>query len=167
MLDKILDIIARDGGITVFNLLPPELLNEYMTAIEPHMSDRKLYDSKATHEESGDAFFSEGSQRVHTTAVIPGSHLWPSDRAPKVEEGTYAEMEPRSALFTLGCTYTWSLIWRIATPIEIARTLPEDILKLADYSKAVSGVGFVEDHESPLEYLHNDNTGIGAFEVTV
>ncbi|GAB7327945.1 hypothetical protein MBLNU13_g11713t1 [Cladosporium sp. NU13] len=65
MLDKILDIIARDGGITVFNLLPPELLNEYMTAIEPHMSDRKLYDSKATHEESGDAFFSEGSQRVH------------------------------------------------------------------------------------------------------
>ncbi|KAM0701712.1 hypothetical protein Q7P35_010621 [Cladosporium inversicolor] len=143
-LDKILDIIAHDGGIIVSNLLSPELLNECMTAIEPHMSGRKLYDSKATHEELGDAFFSEGSQRVYksgymlgstaalrlvpgatsqplhrdqvayqvrpdpsnplftpvvgcliagsrctykngATAVIPGSHLWASDRAPKVE----------------------------------------------------------------------------------
>ena len=64
-LDKILDIIARDGGIIVSNVLSPELLNECMTAIEPHMSGRKLYDSKATHEELGDAFFPEGSQRVY------------------------------------------------------------------------------------------------------
>lgn len=64
-LDKILDIIARDGGIIVSNSLSPELLNECMTAIEPHMSGRKLYDSKATHEELGDAFFPEGSQRVY------------------------------------------------------------------------------------------------------
>ena len=65
--DKILDIIARDGGIIVSNLLSPELLNECMTAIEPHMSGRKLYDSKATHEELGDAFFPEGSQRVYVS----------------------------------------------------------------------------------------------------
>ena len=39
------------------------------------------------------------------TAVIPGSHLWGPDRAPKVEECTYAEMEPGSALFTLGCKF--------------------------------------------------------------
>jgi hypothetical protein len=39
------------------------------------------------------------------TAVIPGSHLWGTDRAPKVDEVTYAEMEPGSALFTLGCEY--------------------------------------------------------------
>jgi hypothetical protein len=39
------------------------------------------------------------------TAVIPGSHLWGTDRAPKVDEVTYAEMEPGSALFTLGCKY--------------------------------------------------------------
>jgi hypothetical protein len=32
-------------------------------------------------------------------------------------------------------------------------------------AKAISGVGFVEDHQSPLEYLHNSNTGIGAFKV--
>lgn len=40
---------------------------------------------------------------LQATAVIPGSHLWPPSRAPKVEECTYAEMEPGSALFTLGC----------------------------------------------------------------
>lgn len=37
------------------------------------------------------------------TRVIPGSHLWGTDRAPKPEEAVYAEMEPGSALFTLGC----------------------------------------------------------------
>lgn len=42
---------------------------------------------------------------IQATAVIPGSHLWGTDRAPKVDEVTYAEMEPGSALFTLGCEY--------------------------------------------------------------
>lgn len=64
-LNRILDTIARDGGIILSNLLSPGLLNECMAAIEPHMSGRKLYDSKATHEELGDAFFPEGSQRVY------------------------------------------------------------------------------------------------------
>jgi len=43
--------------------------------------------------------------RSQATAVIPSSHLWGTDRAPKVDEVTYAEMEPGSALFTLGCEY--------------------------------------------------------------
>lgn len=64
-LDKILDIIARDGGIVISNLLSPELLDDCMAAIEPHMSGRKLYDSKATHQELGDSFFPEGSRRVY------------------------------------------------------------------------------------------------------
>jgi hypothetical protein len=45
------------------------------------------------------------AESMQATAVIPGSHLWASDRVPKVEECTYAEMEPGSALFTLGCRY--------------------------------------------------------------
>lgn len=49
-LDRILDTISRDGGIIVSNLLSPGLSNECVAAIEPHMSGRKLYDSKATHE---------------------------------------------------------------------------------------------------------------------
>ena len=41
--------------------------------------------------------------RNGATRVIPGSHLWGADRAPKLEEAVYAEMEAGSALFTLGC----------------------------------------------------------------
>lgn len=98
------------------------------------------------------------------TAVIPGSHLWGPDRYPKKEECTYAEMEPGSALFCLGSTYhaageniceptdpdalrTLFAVFGqrdyyrqdqeeiLSTPIEIARKLPQDILKLAGYRK--------------------------------
>lgn len=51
------------------------------------------------------------SDVFQATAVIPGSHLWGTDRAPKIGEVTYAEMEPGSALFTLGCKYSpWQLM---------------------------------------------------------
>ncbi|PTU21333.1 hypothetical protein P175DRAFT_0476293 [Aspergillus ochraceoroseus IBT 24754] len=297
-LDKINDIIARDGGVIVSNFLSPELLTELMTAIEPFFLDRKIYNSKATHGELGPDFFPYGSQRVyallakipdqivkiirlpvwqgvmahflndefasytgetlvsqksgymlatsaalrlvpgakpqplhrdqlayHTrpdpanplftpmlgcliagskstykngaTAVIPGSHLWGSDRMPNVEECTYAEMEAGSALFTLGSTYhgaggnqcettdpnalrTLFAVFghmlpsqrdyfrrnqdeTASTPMDIVRTFSPDILRLAGYEKAVGGVGYVEDHQSPSEFLHRDDCGIGKF----
>ncbi|CAD6583319.1 MAG: hypothetical protein CYPHOPRED_002336 [Cyphobasidiales sp. Tagirdzhanova-0007] len=125
------------------------------------------------------------------TAVIPGSHLWNTDRAPKVEECAFAEMEPGSALFTLGSTYhgagenvcdptdpdairtLFAVFGRavfptfakqrdyfrrdqeevMSTPIEVARELPDDILRLAGYYKAIGGVGYVEDHQNPVEFL--------------
>lgn len=49
---------------------------------------------------------SKTTVRNGATRVIPGSHLWGCDRAPKLEEAVYAEMEPGSALFTLGCKKT-------------------------------------------------------------
>nr|XP_019050669.1 phytanoyl-CoA dioxygenase [Kwoniella bestiolae CBS 10118]OCF29599.1 phytanoyl-CoA dioxygenase [Kwoniella bestiolae CBS 10118] len=289
-LEKIYEIIERDGGVIVKNMLSPELLAECMGAIEPHFQTRETYKSKATHEELGADFFPEGSKRVYAllskipeqltkimrldvwqgimgrflndeyysytgenllpqksgymlastaalrlvpgakpqplhrdqiaymvrpdpsnplftpmvgcliagskctykngaTAVIPGSHLWGPERAPKREECTYAEMEPGSALFCLGSTYhaagenicdptdedalrTLFAVFAqrdyyrqdqeevLSTPIEIARKLPEDILKLSGYYKAVGGVGYVEDHQSPHEFLQTDY-GIG------
>ncbi|KAL4778205.1 hypothetical protein BJX76DRAFT_366588 [Aspergillus varians] len=292
-LEKIIEIIEKDGGVIVSNFLAPELLKECMDAIEPFFQGRKTYDSKATHDELGPDFFPEGSQRVYAllakipdqvikimrlpvwqgimgqflndefasytgdklipqksgymlantaalrlvpgakpqplhrdqiayqtrpdpnnpfftpmlgcliagskstykngaTAVIPGSHLWGPERMPKPEECTYAEMEPGSALFTLGSTYhgagenkcekTDPLAFRtlfavfgqrdyfrqdqeevLSTPIEIARRLPDDILRLAGYYKAVGGVGYVEDHQSPYEFLHTDGLGAGKF----
>ncbi|CZR69538.1 uncharacterized protein PAC_19438 [Phialocephala subalpina] len=268
-----------------------EKILDIVEAGEPQFSSRKLYDSKATHEELGDGFFPEGSQRVYVsqsvsketlrrltfqvgllakipdqlikimrppvwqgimdcfeatrplltdrllsqksgymlastaalrltpgaksqplhrdqiaylvrtdptnslftpvigcliagsnstykngaTAVIPGSHLWGPERAPKVDECVYAEMAPGSALFTLGCgvlqTMMWLFLtfpdnhlpwsWRkqdqdevLSTPVEIARRLPEDILKLAGYYKAVGGVGYVEDTSTQGERKH-------------
>ncbi|KAI1829237.1 hypothetical protein DTO006G1_9827 [Penicillium roqueforti] len=146
------------------------------------------------------------------TAVISGSHLWGPERIPKVEECTYAEMEPGSALFTLGCkstptqsnplldsdlihdvtyldspfflylaTYhgagenkcdkTDPLALRtlfavfgqrdyfrqdqeevLSTPIEIARRLPEDILKIAGYLE-VELTYALEQQTKPLAEL--------------
>ncbi|EWG52004.1 hypothetical protein FVEG_16899 [Fusarium verticillioides 7600] len=51
----------------------------------------------------------------------------------------------------------------LSAPIEIARTLPEDILRLAGYYKAVSGVGYVEDHQNPVEFMQKEENGIGKF----
>ncbi|WVQ79665.1 hypothetical protein IAT38_001765 [Cryptococcus sp. DSM 104549] len=291
-LEKIYEIIARDGGVIVKNFLTPDLLQETMASIEPHFAARKIYDGKSTHNELGEDFFPEGSLRVYgllnkipdalikilrlpvwegvmsrflddeyysytgekflpqksghmlastaalrlvpgakpqplhrdqiafqtrpdpsnplftpmvgcliagskctykngATAVIPGSHLWGPDRAPKVSECTYAEMEAGSALFSLGSLYhgagenkceeadpdalrTLFAVFGqrdyfrqdqeeiLSTPIELARRLPADILKIAGYHKAVGGVGYVEDHQSPVEFLHAES-GLGAF----
>lgn len=49
----------------------------------------------------------------------------------------------------------------ISTPLDIARKLPEDILRLAGYYKSVGGVGFVEDHQHPVEFLQSEQTGMG------
>lgn len=64
-LEKIYEIIARDGGVIVTNFLSPELLKECMDTIEPHFKERKLYDSKTSHDELGDDFFPRGSIRVY------------------------------------------------------------------------------------------------------
>lgn len=64
-LEKIYDVIARDGGVIVKNLLSPELLAETMEVIEPHFKARGRYTSKATHNELGADFFPEGSIRVY------------------------------------------------------------------------------------------------------
>ena len=70
----------------------------------------------------------------------------------------------------------------LSTPVEVARKLPADILKLAGYrtwvnliniysvklmdyftDKAVGGVGYVEDHQSPVEFLQSEQNGIGKY----
>lgn len=109
---------------------------------------------------------SKCTKRNGATAVIPGSHLWPIDRAPKVEECAYAEMEPGSALFTLGSTYhgagantsddtdpdRFRTIFAcfgqrdyyrknqeeiLSTPTEVVRSLPDDMLKIAGFCESI------------------------------
>jgi hypothetical protein len=64
-LEKMFEVIARDGGIIVKNLLSPELLKECMDTIEPHFETRKCYDQKSSSGELGDDFFPAGSIRVY------------------------------------------------------------------------------------------------------
>ncbi|RSL75208.1 hypothetical protein CEP51_011079 [Fusarium floridanum] len=257
-LDKINEIIARDGGVIVSNFLPRDVLDKAMQDVEQHFASRKRFQMNATTKvEMGANFFPEGTQRVYgllgkmpdlvvqtmrqevwqgimdrflsdeyfsytgdtlvpqksgymlattaalrlapgaqpqllhrATAVIPGSHLWAPDRIPKKEECTYAEMEPGSALFTLGSTYhaagenkceqtdpdairTMFAVFGqrdyfradqdevLSTPIQVARKLPDDILRLAGYYKSVGGCGYVGDHQHPAEFMANDNIGTG------
>uniref|UniRef100_A0A8H7K9U3 Phytanoyl-CoA dioxygenase n=1 Tax=Bionectria ochroleuca TaxID=29856 RepID=A0A8H7K9U3_BIOOC len=291
-LEKMYEIVARDGGVIVSNFLTPELLKEAMDGINREFAARKkIFEGNTSHSELGADFFPEGTQRVYgllgkmptfisgvlrlkvwqgimdkflsderstitgdkylplksgymlattaglrlepgakpqplhrdeikfqsnpdpnnplftpmigcliagsrctkkngATLVIPGSHLWPSNRFPKIEEVTYAEMEPGSALFTLGSTYhaagenkcergeVDSVRTLFAcfgqrdyfrqdqdevhsTPISVIRSLPDDILRLAGFYKSVGGVGYVADHQDPAEFLHVDECGSG------
>ena len=41
----------------------------------------------------------------------------------------------------------------LATPPEIAKTLPDDLLKLMGYQCGCFAMGYVRDFEDPLEYL--------------
>ncbi|KUL89783.1 hypothetical protein ZTR_00584 [Talaromyces verruculosus] len=56
-IDMIIKIIEKDGGVIISNFLSPDLLKETNDATEPHFKGRKIYDSKATHDELGSDFF--------------------------------------------------------------------------------------------------------------
>ncbi|CBF76259.1 predicted protein [Aspergillus nidulans FGSC A4] len=81
-----------------------------------------------------------------------------ADRMPKFEECTYAEMEPGSALFTMGSTYHGAG----ENKCEVT-ALWLSPLSLPSSDKAVGGVGYVEDHQIPHEFLHRDYFGAGKF----
>lgn len=68
-LEKINEIIARDGGVIVSNFLSPELLQEMMSAIEPYFKGRGMWEKQ---KDFGTDFFPPGSQRIYALlAKIP------------------------------------------------------------------------------------------------
>lgn len=68
-LEKINEVIARDGGVIVSNFVSSELLGELMTSIEPYFKGRKMWDKQ---EDFGTDFFPPGSQRIYALlAKIP------------------------------------------------------------------------------------------------
>jgi ectoine hydroxylase-related dioxygenase (phytanoyl-CoA dioxygenase family) len=93
------------------------------------------------------------------TRIIPGSHRWPRDREPQLEELVAAEMPAGAAILYLGSTIhaggpnttthqgrrgmhqSYTLGWLrteenhyLATPIEVARDLPRQALELLGYA---------------------------------
>ncbi|TIC79126.1 phytanoyl-CoA dioxygenase family protein [Nocardioides sp. GY 10127] len=103
------------------------------------------------------------------TNVVPGSHLWPDDRAPKREEAVSAVMKAGSALIWLGGTYhgggenTAAEATRtgitigldlgylrqeenqyLAVPLETAKTLPLHVQRLLGYSFCPPTMGWIE-----------------------
>jgi len=121
------------------------------------------------------------------TRVIPGSHLL-EDRL----EFTQADTEPaameqgsvllytgslyhggganRSDAVRLGLNITYNLAWLrqeenqyLSVPHEIARELPESLLRLMGYAQGAYALGYVDDLRDPIEVVRPElsKTGFG------
>jgi ectoine hydroxylase-related dioxygenase (phytanoyl-CoA dioxygenase family) len=114
------------------------------------------------------------------TRVVPGSHTF-EDKLRFTEADTEpVEMGKGSVFLYPGTTYhggganrsdtdrtgiavSYSASWLrqeenqyLAVPIEIARTLPEDLLRLMGYQRGAYALGYVDDLRDPMEFVRPD-----------
>jgi ectoine hydroxylase-related dioxygenase (phytanoyl-CoA dioxygenase family) len=114
------------------------------------------------------------------TRVIPGSNRF-NDKLQFTEKDTEpAEMTKGSVLFYSGSVYhgggatrsnstriginiTYSLSWLrqeenqyLAVPLEVARALPVDLLRLIGYQRGAFALGYVDDLRDPIEVVRPD-----------
>jgi len=127
------------------------------------------------------------------TRVIPGSHRF-EDRLSFSEDDTEpAEMEAGSVLFYTGSLYhggganrsdavryglnlTYARAWLrqeenqyLAVPREIARELPDPLLRLMGYARGAYALGYVDDLRDPIELVRPDlgSSGLGDLDVAL
>jgi ectoine hydroxylase-related dioxygenase (phytanoyl-CoA dioxygenase family) len=125
------------------------------------------------------------TERNGATRVIPGSHRF-ADKLSFTEADTEpAEMPAGSALFYTGSLYhggganrsdatrigvnlTYAVSWLrqeenqyLSVPAEIARTLPEPLLRLLGYARGAYALGYVDDLRDPLDVLLGRSSGAG------
>jgi ectoine hydroxylase-related dioxygenase (phytanoyl-CoA dioxygenase family) len=111
------------------------------------------------------------------TRVVVGSHRF-EDRLPFTEADTEpAEMAKGSVLFYTGSLYhggganrseatrygvniTYNAAWLrqeenqyLSVPLEIARELPEDLLRLMGYARGAYALGYVDDLRDPMDVV--------------
>ena len=114
------------------------------------------------------------------TRVIPGSHRF-DDKLRLTEEDTVpAEMEAGSVLFYTGSLYhggganhsdevrrglniTYNLAWLrqeenqyLSVPLDVARTLDVDLLRLIGYARGAYALGYVDDLRDPIAGVRPD-----------
>jgi hypothetical protein len=119
------------------------------------------------------------------TRVVPGSNRL-ADRLEFTQSDTVpAEMRKGSVLVYSGSVYhggganrsndvraginiTYNRSWLrqeenqyLAVPFEIARTLPDDLLRLIGYARGAYALGYVDDLRDPLEVLRGSSAGTG------
>jgi ectoine hydroxylase-related dioxygenase (phytanoyl-CoA dioxygenase family) len=117
---------------------------------------------------------SEFTARTGATRVIPGSHRWDDERAPRDDEAVPAEMRAGSALLWLGSTYHGAgantsdgprtgLSYAydlgnlrqeenqyLSIPLEVVRGYPEDIQRLLGYEACPPMCGLHELNDPML-----------------
>jgi ectoine hydroxylase-related dioxygenase (phytanoyl-CoA dioxygenase family) len=117
------------------------------------------------------------TERNGATRVVPGSHR-SADKLSFGEADTEpAEMPAGSVLFYTGALYhggganrsdatrlgvnqTYDVSWLrqeehqdLSVPADVARTLPEPLLRLMGYARGAYALGYVDDLRDPLEVL--------------
>lgn len=128
------------------------------------------------------------------TRVIPGSHRAADGLEFAHADTVPAEMKAGSVLLYTGSLYhggganrsggvrrglnlTYALSWLrqeenqyLAVPHDIARTLPDDLLRVMGYQRGAYALGYVDDLRDPLEVLKGEGhrtQGLGDLESTL
>ena len=119
------------------------------------------------------------------TRVIPGSHRYEDRRELTVDDTEPATMPAGSVLFYSGSLYhgaganrsdatrygvniTYSVSWLrqeenqyLSVPAEVARELPDPLLRLMGYARGAYALGYVDDMRDPLDVLKGRSSGVG------
>ena len=114
------------------------------------------------------------------TRVVPGSHLLPGLQTFDEADEARAEMSRGSVFVYTGKVYhgsganqsdkirqginiTYSVGWvrqeenqYLTTPLEVARTLDDDLLRLIGYQMGGLALGYVRDFEDPMVLVRDD-----------
>ncbi len=121
------------------------------------------------------------------TRVVPGSNHFDDKLQFKEKDSVPAEMKKGSVLFYTGAVYhggganrsdatrvginiTYNVSWLrqeenqyLSVPLEIARTLPVELLRLMGYARGAYALGYVDDLRDPIEVIRPDlrRSGLG------
>ena len=117
------------------------------------------------------------------TRLVPGSQRAADKLAFRSEDTVPAVMPAGSLLFYTGALYhgaganvsdgvryglnvTYAVSWLrqeenqyLSCPFEIARTLPDDLLRLMGYQRGAYALGYVDDLRDPLDVLRGRSEG--------
>jgi ectoine hydroxylase-related dioxygenase (phytanoyl-CoA dioxygenase family) len=121
------------------------------------------------------------------TRVVPGSNHFEDKLQFREEDSIAAEMTKGSVLLYTGAVYhggganrsdstraginiTYNVSWLrqeenqyLSVPLEIARTLPVDLLRLMGYARGAYALGYVDDLRDPIAVVRPDlaHSGLG------
>jgi hypothetical protein len=119
------------------------------------------------------------------TRVVPGSNRLDDGLAFKEADTVPAEMTKGSVLFYTGSVYhggganrssgtrcginiTYNRSWLrqeenqyLSVPLDVARTLPVELLRLMGYARGAYALGYVDDLRDPIEVVRADVSGSG------
>lgn len=121
------------------------------------------------------------------TRIVPGSNHFEDKLQFREKDTEPAEMEKGSVLFYTGSVYhgaganrseavrtginiTYNVSWLrqeenqyLSVPLEIARTLPVELLRLMGYARGAYALGYVDDLRDPIEVVRPDlrSAGLG------